>query len=213
LAKEIRLFLLGSVIGALLHQKGIFVLHGSSVAKNNQATIFTGVSSAGKSSIAFAMYKKGYSFVSDDLSVFEIADDTCSIQPGIPQFKVWKDVLDHLNYIKILDKVRPEIEKYSIPISSSVEKSAVEIRNIISISTKNTPGIRLEELFGASKFSLLRRHTYRLQYLLDMKQSLSHFHNLSVLSAKLRVFKLERPRTPLNINEIATFIEREIIPQ
>jgi hypothetical protein len=209
---EIRLFLLGSVFAALLHQKGIFVLHGSAVAKDKKAIIFTGSSSSGKSSVAYGLYKKGYTFVSDDISVITCSDNgTCSIYPGIPQFKLWKDVLNHLKHFEMLNKVRPTIEKYTLPITNSIAKSPIEIGCIISLRTKNSPGFKIEELNGVQKFNMLRKHTYRLQYLTNMQQSLLHFNQLSILSKKLKVFNLERPLVPLNIEAFTDFIESEVL--
>ena len=47
LPEEIRLFLLGSNIGALLHQRGILTIHGSAVTNGKQTTILSGKSGAG----------------------------------------------------------------------------------------------------------------------------------------------------------------------
>ncbi|HYX07724.1 MAG TPA: hypothetical protein VE912_13430, partial [Bacteroidales bacterium] len=57
---DVTLFLMGSAIGALLHQRGILPVHGSSVCRDGEAIIFAGVSGAGKSTLAGAFIKKGY---------------------------------------------------------------------------------------------------------------------------------------------------------
>lgn len=44
---EIRLVLLGSSIGALLHQRGMLAIHGSAITDGNQTVILTGQSGVG----------------------------------------------------------------------------------------------------------------------------------------------------------------------
>ena len=50
--EKVRLFLLGSAMGALLYQRGLFPLHGSAVETPWGAMIFVGAQGAGKSTLA-----------------------------------------------------------------------------------------------------------------------------------------------------------------
>ncbi|HER63305.1 MAG TPA: hypothetical protein ENO11_04945, partial [Desulfobacteraceae bacterium] len=160
--EEVRLFLLGSVMGALLHQRGMLALHGSAVVKNNRATIITGVSSAGKSSLAAGLYEKGYAILSDDITVINTGDASIpAVSPGIPHLKLWKDVLIYMNEGKSLERIRPRMEKYKKPVKQIGPDTNTKLCRIIVLATKNTPGFTMEEIRGAKKFSLLRSHTYR----------------------------------------------------
>ena len=55
----IRLFLLGSAFGALLHQRGLVPFHGSAVEIDGRAVMFVGPSGTGKSTLAAALCPKG----------------------------------------------------------------------------------------------------------------------------------------------------------
>ncbi|MBT8216517.1 MAG: hypothetical protein KJO17_06695, partial [Acidimicrobiia bacterium] len=55
---RIRLFLLGSVFGAILHQRGLLPLHGSAVEVGDRCMIFVGVAGSGKSTVAAALAKR-----------------------------------------------------------------------------------------------------------------------------------------------------------
>ena len=57
---EVRLFLLGSAFGALLHQRGFLTLHGSAIETPKGAMGFTGQSGVGKSTLATAFRTRGY---------------------------------------------------------------------------------------------------------------------------------------------------------
>lgn len=55
---QLRLFLLGSAMGALLQQRGHVVLHGNAISLNDKtATIFVGKQGAGKSTTAAWHYQ------------------------------------------------------------------------------------------------------------------------------------------------------------
>ena len=58
--KDVRLFLLGSAMGALLHQRGVWPLHGSAVAGRRGAVLFVGATGSGKSSLAGAFHQRGF---------------------------------------------------------------------------------------------------------------------------------------------------------
>lgn len=65
---NIRLFLLGTAFGALMMQRGILPVHGSSIVLDGCGIIFTGASGVGKSSLLAAFRQQGASFLSDDVA-------------------------------------------------------------------------------------------------------------------------------------------------
>ena len=73
--KDVRLFLLGSAMGALLLQRGIWPLHGSAIAGRSGAALFVGVSGSGKSTLVGAFHQRGFQV---------LADDVCAITAGSP---------------------------------------------------------------------------------------------------------------------------------
>src|SRR3989338_6604387 len=57
---SLRLFLLGSAIGALLQQRGYIVLHGNAVSVDGKScTVFVGEQGSGKSTMAAWHYQQG----------------------------------------------------------------------------------------------------------------------------------------------------------
>ena len=50
--RDVRLFLFGTVLGALCHQRGLLPLHASAIVANGRAIAFSGHSRAGKSTLA-----------------------------------------------------------------------------------------------------------------------------------------------------------------
>lgn len=86
--QDLRTFLLGSAVGALLIQRGTLVLHGNALEKGGQAIVCLGHSGAGKSTLAYALIKQGWRLLADDLVA--IASDGM-VLPGIPRIKLWED--------------------------------------------------------------------------------------------------------------------------
>ncbi len=204
---EINLFLLGSAMGALIHQREMLPIHGSTIKIKDKSVIFSGVSGAGKSSISAYFVKKGYKIVADDISVVSSKNDKNYVSPGYPRIKLWEDVSTKLN-IETNDslRIRPEINKFGVNVSESFYNSDIEVNKMIIINTKNTSGFEIEKLKGIEKFNALKNNTYRFNFAekLQKKQSLFSFY--SKFLPNIDIYRLSRPQKPLMLDELYKFI-------
>ncbi len=66
-ADKVRVYLLGTCMGALLMLRRMLPLHGSAVVIDGRAYSFLGDSGVGKSTLAAALVHRGYPFLSDDV--------------------------------------------------------------------------------------------------------------------------------------------------
>ncbi|MFC2104091.1 hypothetical protein ACFLS4_01905 [Bacteroidota bacterium] len=202
--KEVRLFLLGSAFGALLLQRGLFPLHGSSVKFGEYATIFTGLSGVGKSSIAAYFIKLGYQVLADDISV---VNEKLEVIPGLPNLKIWNDVLQKLELNnQPLTEIRPNIKKFQLPIDTDYYNKPIRLKNIVIINTKNSSGFEIEELTGIKKFNAIKNNTYRYQFIQGLEKQQNHFQLLNKLLPQIKVYKVARPQSPLALSEFGNFI-------
>lgn len=205
-------FLLGSVFGALLHQKEILPMHGSAVATGNEALLITGRSSSGKSTLAAALSVRGFSFITDDISAIFPGEEKFMVAPGIPQMKLWKDVLKMLRLEDLeIKQIRPEVEKYRRVVLHGFTLQSLPVSKIIVLNSKNSPGIEISEIWGMEKFELLNSNTYRYQFVNGLQKSQSHFQSITDLANKTRVFQVQRPSSPLQVNELAEQVIKHII--
>ncbi len=93
--RNIRLYLLGSAMGLLLHQRGLLPLHANAVEVDDRAVAFIGHSGSGKSTLAAWFHDKGYQVLADDVCVVRFGpDDAPSVCPGLPRLRLWKEALE-----------------------------------------------------------------------------------------------------------------------
>jgi hypothetical protein len=69
------------VLPFALHAQGCELLHGSAVLMRDGAVAFCGSSSAGKSTLAYTLGRRGHPVLADDAVLFEVGDDTVDARP------------------------------------------------------------------------------------------------------------------------------------
>jgi hypothetical protein len=203
-SSDIRLFLLGSVMGALIHQRGLLPFHGSAITYKNRAFIFSGISGTGKSTLAASFSKEGFPLITDDICTISLnSKNKPIVHPGYPQMKLWADTLEKLGENKIsLKKVREGIKKYAYPLENKFINSPYEIAGVYILGTKNTEGLHIETLKGIEKFNALKNNTYRLNFLKATGKTSSHFGHIESISRNCFVKRIERPTKGFNLSEL-----------
>jgi hypothetical protein len=206
--KEVRLFLLGSAFGALFIQRGLLPIHGSAVKFSKSATIFTGLSGVGKSSIAAYFVSQAYQVLADDISVI---NHNLEVVPGFPKMKLWNDILQKLEIKdQSLEQIRPDMMKFQLPINENYFNEPLPLANIIIISTKNSPGFEFEELTGIKKFNAVKNNTFRYRFVKGLDKQQDHFQVLNKLLPEVKVYKVDRPQSPLLLNEFGDFLLKKL---
>jgi hypothetical protein len=205
---EVRLFLLGSAFGALIHQRGLLPFHGSAVKIANSAIILSGLSGAGKSTLAAAFLQKGYSLLSDDVSVISLSSEhPPMVYPGYPQMKLWKDSIQKLGKDpSSYSQIRKQIEKHSIPINDSFWDQPLPLRKIFVINSSNLGELKIDSIKGIEKFSLLKTHTYRFNFVAGKEMQSNHFKTFELLARNIEVLRLTRPTGKFLFDEITYLI-------
>ncbi|WCN08579.1 hypothetical protein [Marinomonas mediterranea] len=201
---SIALFILGTCMGALLAQRKKLVLHANAIKINGKAILFCGPSGIGKSTLAAKFVQKGYSILADDLSVI---DEKNQVSPSYPYIKLWHETSENLNIpTQQLNKVRPQIEKYALPLDDHFYRETLPVESIIQLKIHNKKTFKIEELNGFKKIPLLYNNTYRIKHveemgLLDVNMALS-----ANLANHTRIYEITRPDSGFMINELVEYI-------
>ncbi|NBC04335.1 MAG: hypothetical protein GVY20_11600, partial [Bacteroidetes bacterium] len=109
---SLELYMNGSIYGAILHQRQILPLHGSSFIYDKSGVMFCGDSGAGKSSLTTSFCLNGADFLTDDVTPILFKEEKPHIWPKSGKIKLWDDSLQQFKKEKRqLTKIRPEDEK------------------------------------------------------------------------------------------------------
>jgi hypothetical protein len=209
---DIKTFLLGSVFGALMHQRGDLVLHGSAVEWNGQCAVFMGASGVGKSTLASAFGRKGHAMLTDDLCVVRLGTDgTMCAHPGFPQIKLWLDSLEQLEIsAEGLRRIRRKLEKRAVSLGDQFVTRPLAVRKLYVLRPHNREEFTLTVLQGPQKFAVLKNNTYRFGFLADIDGRAGHFQHALRLAQQAPVAVVQRPSGAFRIEELVTLIETDL---
>lgn len=210
---DVRLFLLGSALGALLHQRHAIVLHGSAVIIDGKAVAFIGPSGIGKSTLAVAFSRRGTPVLTDDLCVAwpERANGQILVEPGVQESKLWMDSLQHLDIDTTgLQRVRHSLEKRALPLGAAFAGHAAPLKRIYVLRTCNDLRLGIVDLQGAEKFAALKHQTYRVQFLDGLGAKPAHFRNAMLLAQQIPVAVIERPRGAFQLEDLMALVTADL---
>ena len=199
---EFSAFILGTVFGALLHQRRLLPIHGSSVVYKKKGLIFAGTSGAGKSTLAAALIHKGARFLADDISLISFDGGHPEIVPAFPGMKIWEDSLKQLG--KNPGKyhpIREDLKKYLYP-AKKYHDQQVAVDHIFIISSHNREAFEIQDVQGIEKFNALKNNTYFFRGMNKTGILEKHFQMCNLLARHVPVSHITRPNSNFRIDEL-----------
>lgn len=209
---SIRVFLLGSALGAALMQRGRLVLHGNAFSQGERCAICVGQSGAGKSTLAAALMQRGYRILADDVCPLDQEGRALS---GMPRLKLWKDSAARLGIpTEGLARIRPHMDKFNLPLTDAFQPDPVPVAALYVLATTHEgEAVGIEDVSGIRKFQTLRRNSYRFHYLSGMALGPHHLRQCSDLGAKVPIRKITRQRTGFDVDGLADTILEDLEQQ
>ncbi len=206
----IRLFILGTSLAMLLHQRrNTIVLHASVVAMNGAAIAFVGDKGAGKSTIAGTLHRRGHTLIADDILAVDISEGNVNALPGFPHLKLWPDSIESLGFSPdTLPRLRPELDKRSYRLFNGFSETALPLKSIYIL--ENGPETTVNTLQPQQALLGLMPHWYGARFGTEFLRNLglsNHFKQCTKLVNRTSVFRLERPRSMQILPEVACQIE------
>ncbi len=205
---DIALFLLGSVLGFLCHQRGLLPLHASCVLFNGRVIALSGSSGTGKSTMAALLMAHGAQLLSDDVTVLDLqAEDGPTVLPSFPRQKLWRDTLNalgiepgrHLRSTVSMEKFDRSVSEYFCATPMRLDG----VYHLHSRMKEDTPGLVPLESLEAVRIlhdNIYRRTAAGLLGLADQQ-----FQNCALLARAVPPKVLQLP------DKIGTL--RRIVPQ
>jgi len=206
--EDIAIYLCGTVIGAVLHQRARIVLHASAVLVGNKAVLFCGASGAGKSTTAAALNKRGYALVSDDVCALDIdADGVAWVMPDGRNLKLWNQAVKELDVVAG-DAVTRKIEKFYVEPGSVLAKP-VPVGALYALREARPPaiaGITKPNVVDAA--ILLRTNAYRPLLVRCFGQRNDYFSAAVSLANQAGIYLLTRDKDFSQLDSVLDDLER-----
>jgi hypothetical protein len=191
-------YLLGPVMGFLLHRRGCLCLHASAVAIEGTAIGILGPAGAGKSTTAAGFARLGYPIISDDIVVLEPAASAFMVQPGYPRLCLCPDAVDTLyGSSDALPLISPNWEKRYLDLAGPghiFQASALPLAAIYRLDDRSAAGshLKFRDCTPIEALLDLLGNTY-VNYLLEPDQRASEFALLGRLAAQIPLRRVTLP--------------------
>jgi hypothetical protein len=209
---DLSFFTINTPIGALLYQRGYLPMHASAIEVNGGCAIFTGVSGVGKSTILASFHRHGYRVLADEICAISLSDNGVpNVHPGVAYTYLWRDVLDHFEKdVSTLNHRLNNPGKYKVHIDERFYNMSLPLKRIYVLSTKNTPGIDIEEVQGQEKFLPIKQNSYRLRIGTAISNPAASFMMHASIGKHTVVKRISRPHDIINIDKLRELIIKDM---
>jgi len=206
---DVAIFLLGTVFGILLHQRGEIVLHASAVRVNGKAVLFCGSSGAGKSTIAAALAQRGFPVVVDDLCAITLTGAAPLVQPDGRHLKLWAQAIAQLDLAARRGApVRQRLQKFFVE-PAAVLAEPLPLGAVYALREARPPhqaGIERPNVVDAAL--ILRRGAYRPLMVNRLGQKADYFRAATAMANAAGIFHLTRALDFAAMPDVIARLER-----
>ena len=192
-AGNLRLWLLGSTLGALCWRRGWIPLHATSVRFKDRVVMISGPSGVGKSTLAAACLAEGAELYSDDISPVYLNESGEPELPGsgLRRLKLWPDAAERFETgAEMVGVVEKGMEKLEYRPPHIQDKP--EMANLL-ICLEDDPEVKT---YGhLNGLDSLRAITDNLFYIDLMPEAMKAqvMKNIAELTKKITVIRIQRP--------------------
>lgn len=191
----LRLFLLGPVMGVVLHQRGLPVFHASAVEIDGNAVAFLGGKGWGKSTMAAALHAQGHQVIADDVVALDFSDRGLPFAlPAFPQLKLWPDAIASLRGDpEALPRLTSGFEKRAFQVKDGFGARPIPLSRVYVLGIGSSPEIEPLQPREAL-FELIRNYyTWRFGEQLLQHREGAYFLQCAAIARQVPVYLLKRP--------------------
>lgn len=192
--RNIRLFLLGSALGGIIHQRGLLPLHANAIDIDGRAVAFMGHSGAGKSTMAAWFLDRGHRILADDVCV--VVPDAAGVPlayPGIPRLRLWREALERTGRnADELELAFDDTDKYNLPTPEPSRSGPIPLSHVYLLEKADGQAAEVRPLSGIAAVDALVANTYRGGYLTRMGETKRHLLACLEMVKRVPVFSARR---------------------
>ena len=196
---DVRAFLFGSIIGALLHQRNLLPLHVSALESPVGVVAFTGHSGAGKSTLAAMVHRlTDWPMLCDDVAVIHPEDYGFGLHAGMVRLKLWSDAIERLDLgreERFPDSTRED--KFHVFSNRMFTDAPGPMTSLFMIDVADA--FSIEPVRRADAFGAITKTIYRPE-LIDIFNDRAKILSMCVgIAGKTKVYRYGRPWNPKSI--------------
>ena len=203
-----RQFVLGPVFATLLHQRGLLLLHASSVAIPDYAVTFLGETGSGKSTLSGATYAHGHSVMADDVTAVRISDGSPRVLPAFPRLKLDAETAASLG-IDSPSRSSAELEKRFHDVHRGFPREPRCLAGIYLLV--EGPTGKIEPLSQREAVIELIRHSYTPRLVAATDGASAQFHQCASVATDVPVKRLRRRADLQALPEVVQAIEDDLL--
>lgn len=211
--RSVRIFLQGTIMAAILYQRGSIPMHASAIIKNGKLALFAGNSGAGKSTLLASLATRGYQVFTDDICVLQHDQKNNTIHgaASYPMIKLWEDAINKIGgsaYDKDF-KVRPHLPKYGQFFHDTFDTGCFPVDKIFILQADNSVNdISHKQLGALQSFKKVERQAYRYRFATGDRLRVLHFSLMSSLTNSASIFEMKRPAGHIeNVEKFTDLVE------
>lgn len=208
---QLRLFLLGPVMAALLRRRGLLVLHASAVAFNKGAVAFLGGSGWGKSTLAGAFQMQGSPFLADDVLAIQMEAGQPVVLPGFSQAKLWPQAAVALGYPpEQLRQLYPNSSKFGYYFNGNFSVEPRPLKAVYILGGPNSDH-QIVSCRPQVAFLNLVRHSWATNMPDNPHLDRLHFQQCAQLVRQIPIRLLKRQHSLETLPDLVKLIEQDIV--
>ena len=208
---DVRLFLLGTALGALCHQRPGLPLHAAAVLTLTGAVAFAGPTGAGKSTLAAQLAARGALVLAEDLCVADTSGfGAPRVRPGLSRIKLWRGspALDPAR-ASTLQPIGESIDKFSLPVDGPVPQEGAPLRRIYVLAPGGGAG-SVRRLSGAEAAQAVIDSIYRWPLAIAMGRAAPRFAQAAMLARAVEIVEIGHPHGPADPGRLADHLTRTL---
>ena len=200
--------LLGPIMAVLLRQRGLAVLHASSIATDRGAVAFLGDSGCGKSTLAGAFHAQGYGVIADDVMAVQM-DMNYHVIPAYPSVKLFPHTAKFFGReMSTTETLYPQSEKQRHSVALRFPQTPVPLCRMYVLAGGGLESI--EPLQPREAFPQLVRNSRAVTLLRDPEFRTAHLQQCAKLAAGVPVCRLRRRLVLSAVRDLVKLIEEDL---
>lgn len=187
-------YVLGSAMGLLLGQRGLFPLHASAVDVDGGAVAIAGLSGAGKSTLGHELSRRGHPLLSDDIAALEFGDRVTRVHPARCGLRLNPDAVQVAGLESAgLPRLHGESDKSLVWPAGPPPRSSGSVSLARVYVLRPGRRVLVDEVEGAARALFLMANVHSPELATGAFGSRALFDACLRLAPTVRLFTLERP--------------------